>query len=110
MIKSHKAKLLELLSDKEPHSTPEILEKVYGNEHLGLARVGARIWDLKDEGHKINGWNDPLKPTIHWYQLTKTALGTVVAAAVEPVKKVKIVYEPVMKDGRWVAVAKEVLV
>lgn len=29
------------------------MQVVYGNEHLGLARVGARIYDLKQEGHNI---------------------------------------------------------
>lgn len=107
---SQKDKLLALLSDKEPHSTVEILHVVYGGEHLGLARVGARIYDLKAEGHKISGWDDPLSPTIHWYQLDRTALGSAVVAAVEKPaeKKLKIIYEPELRDGRWVAVPKEV--
>jgi hypothetical protein len=35
-------RLAELPKDGKPHRTDEILREVYGSEHLGIARVGAR--------------------------------------------------------------------
>lgn len=80
---SQKDKLYNLLSDGQAHSTPEIAEIVYGNEHLGLSRVGARINDLvkrgcifldkygaEIKGENIKrGWKDSERPTIYWYQM-----------------------------------------
>ena len=72
---SQKNQLLNLLRDGFPHSTIEIMEKVYGNQHLGLARVGARIYDLKKDlkntGYSIKGSRDHKNPSIYWYQLTE---------------------------------------
>lgn len=68
---SQSAKLLALLSDGNPHSTVEILNAVYGGSHLGIARIGARIYDLKKSGKEIKGWKDKDRPTVHWYQLVK---------------------------------------
>ncbi|MGA9471904.1 MAG: hypothetical protein WBV36_05530 [Terriglobales bacterium] len=48
-------RLLELLKDLKPQNTVEILREVYGSEHLGIARRGARINDLKKLGHHIVG-------------------------------------------------------
>ena len=50
---SQKARLLDLLSDGEWHNTPSIQCAVYGANHLGVARIAARIQDLKDEGYTI---------------------------------------------------------
>lgn len=69
---SQTAKLYEVLKDGKPHRTDEIMAVVYGSSHLGLARVGARIWDLNHKGlgrYKIRGWKDENKPTLYWYQL-----------------------------------------
>ena len=66
---SQKDSLFLLLNDGEPHSTVEILEVVYGGSHLGLARVGARIYDLRREGYDITGWKDKENPAIYWYQM-----------------------------------------
>ena len=66
---SQTQKILTLLSDKRAHRTDEFLEKCYGNNHLGLARLGARIYDLKRKGHLIVGWKDKDNPTLYWYQL-----------------------------------------
>lgn len=66
---SQSSRLFLLLSDGEPHSTIEIMEKVYGGSHFGLARVGARIYDLRSEGYEINGWKDKDNPAIYWYQM-----------------------------------------
>jgi hypothetical protein len=68
-------RLYDLLSDYEPHSTPQILREVYGGAHLGIARISARIYDLsrgKWSGKrrlKINSWRDRENPTVFWYQL-----------------------------------------
>lgn len=61
--------LLNLLSDGKPHSTVEILEKIYGGSHLGLARVGARVYDLRLKGYEIEGKKDEVTKSIYWYQL-----------------------------------------
>jgi hypothetical protein len=61
--------LYNVLSDGKPHRTDEILALVYGSEHLGIARIGARIADLKKKGHEIKGWKDQDKPTLYWYQM-----------------------------------------
>lgn len=50
---SQKARLLKLLSDGLWHSTVEIQQRVYGGSHLGVARIGGRVYDLNKEGHKI---------------------------------------------------------
>lgn len=66
---SQTKKLLELLQDGNWHSTPEILEKVYGNEHLGIARIGARVYDISKHGHKIESRKKD--KTIWEYRLPK---------------------------------------
>ena len=67
-------RMLEVLKDCQPHSTPDLLLRVYGSEHLGIARVGARIFDLKaklPEGYEIRSWRDPKRKTVWVYQLVK---------------------------------------
>lgn len=67
---SQSSRLYELLSDGQPHRTDEICAKVYGDEHLGLARVGARIWDLKKgKNLVIEGWKDKDNHALYWYQM-----------------------------------------
>lgn len=39
-------RLKEVLIDGCWHDTPEILERVYGASHLGIARISARIYDI----------------------------------------------------------------
>lgn len=68
-------KLFILLQDNRPHSTVEICREVYGNEHAGLARVGARIWDLKKKyGLNIESRRDEKIKTIWWYCLINNQL------------------------------------
>ena len=62
-------KIYDLLKDGRPHRTDEIMAVCYGGSHLGLARIGARIWDLKKQGHDFNGWKDKNNPALYWYQL-----------------------------------------
>lgn len=78
---SQSERLYDLLSDGKPHNTVEILEFVYGGSHLGLARVGARVNDLVNQGsefldkdgnliegeNKRRGWHDDKNPAIYWY-------------------------------------------
>lgn len=67
---SQTQKLYELLKDGKPHITSEIQRVVYGSEHLGLVRAGARIWDIKREyGVEIKGWKDESIPSLYWYQM-----------------------------------------
>lgn len=68
---SQASRLLELLEDGKPHRTDEILKKVYHWEHAGIARIGARIWDLKQKGFPIQGKKDEDKPSLYWYRLIK---------------------------------------
>ena len=41
-------RLYELLKEGKPHRTDEILLKVYGSAHNGIARISARVADLKE--------------------------------------------------------------
>ncbi len=43
--------------------------KVYGSEHMGIARIGARIADLKELGHHITGYHDPTNRKLYIYKL-----------------------------------------
>lgn len=63
--------LYNLLKDGQPHRTDEIMTIVYGGDHLGLARVGARIYDVKKKYNVEipDAWPDKEKPTLYWYQI-----------------------------------------
>jgi len=64
--------LYNLLKDGQEHSTVEIMEKVYGGSHLGLARVSARIYDIKKKyGVFISGRTDTTNSNIYWYKIVK---------------------------------------
>lgn len=65
---SQKAKLYRLLSDGQYHTTDEIQTVVYGKNHLGVARIAARIHDLKKEGYEIDCINH--SGTIWEYKMT----------------------------------------
>lgn len=65
-------RLIALLRDGKPHSTPEILDVVYGGSHLGIARISARVYDLNRKlpfGQHIFSTRDPAKKTVWIYQL-----------------------------------------
>lgn len=106
MRPSQAERLLKFLSDGEPHSTVEILEQVYGGSHLGIARVGARIWDLKARGHDITGWKDPTNPAVYVYQMKVGSVAAFIEAAekakpiVQAMEERKVIrYETVERDG-----------
>lgn len=70
--KSQTDKLYDLLSDYKPHRTDQICNLVYGAGHLGLARVGARVFDVRKKyGVQIKGWHDSEYPTLYWYQMER---------------------------------------
>ena len=74
---SQTSDMYALLSDYKPHSTKEILKEVYGNSHLGIARIGARIYDIKGKYRvQIESWQDPIKHSIWWYQIEKKIVPT----------------------------------
>lgn len=67
---SQTEKLYNLLSDSEPHSTNEIIEKVYPCEGRlkTPARISARIWDVKHKyGVEIESNPDEFKKGMWWY-------------------------------------------
>lgn len=56
----------------EPKRSDILLKEVYGSEHLGIARLAARVYDLKKRMNvKIKSWADPEKPSLTWYKLIK---------------------------------------
>lgn len=73
-MESQTQKLLSLLQDGLPHRTDEILLKVYGSEHLGLARIGARCFDLRKKGYVITGWRDEKNSSLYWYQMIQNGM------------------------------------
>ena len=65
-------RLYNLLRSGQPYRTDMILSEVYGSEHLGIARIGARIADIKKKyGVKIKGFKDETTPSLYWYQIIK---------------------------------------
>jgi hypothetical protein len=70
MKKSQMEQIYDLLRSGRPVRTDEIMREVYGNDHLGLARVGARVWDVKKKYKvEVKGWKDEQNPTLYWYQI-----------------------------------------
>jgi hypothetical protein len=70
--RTQKQKLLEVLKDGAWHPTTEILGKVYGLDHSGIARIGARIHDLKEDGHRIE--SEKLKDSVWQYRLVEQSV------------------------------------
>jgi hypothetical protein len=50
---SQKQRLLNLLSDYKPHTTLEIMEKVYGVDKKGYCNIHGRISELREDGYNI---------------------------------------------------------
>jgi len=71
---SQAERLYNLLSDGRPHRTDEILARVYGSAHCGIARIGARIWDIKKKyGVNIKCTPDDENKTLYWYRMEISA-------------------------------------
>lgn len=70
-MKSQVERLWTLLSDGKPHRTDQILRKVYGSDQLSIARIAARIWDIKKKypDLHIKGWHDKKIASLYWYQV-----------------------------------------
>lgn len=62
--------IYNILIDGQPHRTDEIVRRVYRQLGPSLARVGARIYDIKKKYTvEIEGWRDPQRPTLYWYMM-----------------------------------------
>lgn len=75
-MSSQTDRLMQLLSDFQWHSTPEILLTVYGSDHLGIARIAARVSDAKkllEPLQTIESKPDPEKPSIWMYRKINVA-------------------------------------
>lgn len=63
-------RLYDLLSDGEPHSTTEILKKIYGREHLGYANIHGRVTDIRKKyGVKVRNFKDDRIKSLSYYQI-----------------------------------------
>ena len=79
-------KLYQLLQDYQPHRTDQIARLVYQEKgqiclHCGrgemksLARIGARIFDIKRKyGVVIEGRRDKQIPSLYWYQMRRPSM------------------------------------
>ncbi|MDR3667063.1 MAG: hypothetical protein P4L35_09485 [Ignavibacteriaceae bacterium] len=48
---------------------------VYGSEHLGCARISARIKDVKSRYKvEIIGWHEENNSSLYWYQLVNNEI------------------------------------
>ncbi len=62
--------IYNILIDGQPHRTDEIVRRVYKQLGPSLARVGARIYDIKKKYTvEIVGWHDKKIPTLYWYMM-----------------------------------------
>lgn len=68
---SQAEKLWNALADGKPHRTDELLKTVYGDDHLGLARLGARVYDIQKKHPEVEivGWHDPINARLYFYQM-----------------------------------------
>lgn len=69
---SQTEKLYTLLLSGEWVTTVQIMELVYGGSHLGLARVGARIFDIKKrpDVERIESRKSKEAETVWEYRMT----------------------------------------
>lgn len=67
--KNQADRILNLLQDHFAHSTDDISKKIYGADHAGTTRIGARIFDLRKRGYDIDGFPDKDNRALYYYQL-----------------------------------------
>ena len=67
---SQSERLYELLSDFSWHRTDEILERVYGSSHLGIARISARIYDVQKK-YRLEIESEKEKGSLWKYRMKK---------------------------------------
>lgn len=66
---SQRERLWLVLQDGKPHRSDSLVAQVYG-PGLSLARLAARVFDVKDRyGVEIKGWKDKTNPVLYYYQL-----------------------------------------
>lgn len=83
-------RLYAILRDGHPHRTDELVARVYGSRHAGLARVGARVLDVKKKyGVNVIGWHDKGNQALYWYQLSVSQPVPIMPPAFEPQEKVE---------------------
>lgn len=62
--------MYELLSDCEKHRTDEILDKVYGLDFRGVARIASRVHEIRTKHSRVvNNFPDPEHPSLTFYQM-----------------------------------------
>jgi hypothetical protein len=102
---SQKQEILNILSDGLPHRSDYFQTKMFGSTKFGLFRLGARVFDLRKEGHNIAGWKDAQNPAFYWYQLKTGDLNALQAS-----QKVEADPNPVQyqlgSNNRWTGFAK----
>ena len=69
---TQKERLKLVLDDGRPHRTDELLELVYGSAKLGIARLGARVYEVRQSlprTQAVKAWKDKQNHALTWYQL-----------------------------------------
>lgn len=72
--RTQKQKLEELLKDGDWKNTLEIRDRVYGGDHLSMARIAARVYDLKKDGHEIESRKKEGYPNIQEYRIVRQSM------------------------------------
>lgn len=91
--KSLKNRIFEILSDGYPHRSDHITAQLFGSSdtiEVGLFRLGARIYDLKKDGHKISGWLDDNNRKLYWYRLEHASFEKKSPASPAPAVQIQI--------------------
>ena len=65
--KTQKDRLARVLSDYRPHSTFELVRKVYGVNVATVARLASRVDDLRREGWTIKAMKSKKQLNKWWY-------------------------------------------
>lgn len=98
--KSLKNRIFEILSDGYPHRSDHITAELFGSSdtiEVGLFRLGARIYDLKKDGHKISGWLDENNRKLYWYRLEHASFEKKLSVSPAPAVQINISQGDVME-------------
>lgn len=98
--KSLKNRIFEILSDGYPHRSDHITAQLFGSSdtiEVGLFRLGARIYDLKKDGHKISGWLDDNNRKLYWYKLEHASFEKKSPARPAPAVQIQIKQGDIME-------------
>ncbi len=78
--------IFAILSDRRAHSSFEIVREVYKQNAPTIARLAARIYDIKKRfGVEVLSWKDHTNPKMTWYMIPKDVVD-VAPARSEPVQ------------------------